>query len=445
VPARRRKRSRKRGETEKQFLARCKKLDQDAARKEREREQQRIERERVAQTRAQLEREREAATRPAGDSIYVQAFPDGESWAEAGGHLEAIRIADESYEKWQNRFDAFAESVSAHEGARDPWDFVVREPAKSLTADTSKLSHQDLDPSTEETNRANASKSVDDAVRNFLQILAVGPTGETQWGEGVAAPSPSESQPPRPVPANITKIVFHLADLTRPARPLFFDAHRAVLTNTRACERGRSLFASAGCEPVLQLPDPPPLKKARPPRPRSEERSGDVPRMARPEPKAEVPVSWHETVLMAALTRWLRRVRQERPGLVVVRLGVSERLALCNAYASCRRRYSMDWMASASEPLPEDCPAFALFLSLIEEALRMAQDVTGSGGLLSVAQYVQNAEPDAPQLMRCRSTKCRPALVHRAYEQSVRTEIEAGRLAVLTDERKETPDERRAS
>jgi hypothetical protein len=48
-------------------------------------------------------------------------------------------------------------------------------------------------------------------------------------------------------------------------------------------------------------------------------------------------------------------------------------------------------------------------------------------------------------VVRCRVAVNRPSAVHRAYRETVRTEIEAGRLAVLVDDRKENTDERRAA
>ena len=164
---RRPQRRRKRGETEGQFLLRCAKLDQDAARKERKRASNRRERRRVEQTRTQLERARTAATRPTADPIYVRAFPDGESWADATGQLEESRIQEESYKKWQNRFASFTDSVSEDEGAQDPWDLYVPNGGKNPETDQSKTTTDRLIPDSEGTADTKPSESHDDALRNF--------------------------------------------------------------------------------------------------------------------------------------------------------------------------------------------------------------------------------------------------------------------------------------
>jgi hypothetical protein len=444
VGARPRRRKRKRGETEQQFLDRCKRLDQDAARKERKRQEERAERERIEETRAQLERQRVAATLPKADPIYVRAFPESESWAEATGHLEASKIADESHEKWKNRFDSFADNVSADEGRCDPWDFVVREDPKTSETDRSKTTDHEISDAAIDGDTANSRESHDDALRNFVEILGVGPTGEILTGKGGSPPTPSESLPPRPAHGKSVKIVFYIGDLTRPKEPLFLEPARAALTNTRAYERGRSLFASAGCEPVLRLPEPPLTRRAAasPVLP-ALETPKHRPLLVPPEPKPSVP--WHETVMFAVLVRWVQRARQERSGPLAVRVNAVHRMELREAYGRCRRLCALGGL-HAMEPMPRNCAGFALMTSLLAEALRMADGVTSPDGILNVAQYIKCAEPDDAQLVRCRMAKNHPIEVYRAYRQTVQTEIEAGRLAVLTDEKKENDDdERRAS
>jgi hypothetical protein len=444
VAGRRRSRKRKRGETEQQFLERCKRLDQDAARKERQRQQDRSERQRVQETRTQLERRRRDATVPKGDPIYVRAFADSDSLAEATGQLEAVRIADESHEKWKNRFDSFADNVSADEGHCDPWDFIVREPPQKCEADRSNTTGHETTTKAPETDNDNQSKSHDDALRNFVEILGLGPTGEILSGKGGSPPTPTESHPPRPVPAKLQKMVFYIGDLTHPEKPLLLEPARAVLTNTRAYERGRSLFASAGCEPVLRLPEPPAPQRTEP-LPESPPLAAPKPPpvVAPPSPAPSYP--WHETVMCAVLVRWLQRARQERRGPLVVRVNAVDRTAWGDVYGWCRAWFGLGALDSMA-PLPRNCSGYALMMSLLAEALRMAQDVTEPHGLLNLAQYIKSAAPDDAQLVRCRMAKNHPSEVYRAYRQSVQTEMEAGRLVVLTDRGKENDDdERRAS
>jgi hypothetical protein len=235
--------------------------------------------------------------------------------------------------------------------------------------------------------------------------------------------------------------------LTHLAPALKLDAPRAVLTNTRARERGRSLFASAGCEPFLLLPEAPKLKcailVAPPSAPATTPVASHDDELVVP-PAPQPSVLWHETIVQAVLVRWLKRVRQETRGLIAVRLSLPHRLQMLEAYNNCREAYQLLPLGRL-EPLPSDCPAFALMMGRTEEALRFIADVSSSDGLIQIALYVCSAPVDESQLVRCRMALNDPSAVHRAYRETVRTEIEAGRLAVLVDERRENEDERRAS
>ncbi len=444
---RRPQRRRKRGETEGQFLLRCAKLDQDAARKERARATQRRERKRVEQTRTERERTRTAETRPTADPIYVRAFPDGESWADATGQIEQSRIQEETYKKWQNRFASFTDSVSEDEGAQDPWEMLVPTGGQNPKTDYSKTTTDRLIPDSEGADTPKPSESHDDALRNFVRIYGFGPAGETLDTGGTYSHLPSSVSPPPTALAAIAKIVFHIHDLTHLGEPLKIDAPRAVLTYTRARDRGRSLFASAGSEPCVQLPDPPALRKARvapPPEPPATEPVAPAvdPAAVSVPPAVEVP--WHETILQAVLVRWLKRVRQESRGPIAVRLSSAHRFELLDAYERCRDVYLLGALGR-DESLPDNCPAFALMMSRVVEALRLVADVASSDGLMQTAHYVRSAAMDQAQVVRCRVAVNRPSAEHRAYRETVRTEIEAGRLAVLVDDRKEKHDERRTA